>query len=316
MITLANKLRIYCYSCLSFSQLMPINYMNITKLTVLLVFCLFISKGYSEYLCFDILPNQELYSYSATGRDSIIPEIVLVEGGTFKMGSHYGEADEEPVHEIELNTFYMGRYEVTNQQFCAFLNARKTGKKVLKTWVNTADVNNDIIKVGKNYKVTPGREKYPVTSVSWFGASAYCDWLRDKTGDAYRLPTEAEWEYAAKGGRKTHNYVYSGSEILMEVAWFSWNSEATFHQVGGKRPNELGIYDMCGNVQEWCNDWYSETYYNETDRLNPTGPEHGAEVVVRGGHWSLSIEYVRNDDRYKYKPTKMDNTLGFRVVKE
>lgn len=290
--------------------------MNLTNFIALLAFSSCLMNGFSENLFKNNFQELELNSQFATGRDSLIPEVVLVEGGTFKMGSTYGEIDEEPIHEIQLNTFYMGKYEVTNQQFCAFLNARKTGKKVLKTWVNTADVNNDIIKVGKNYKVTPGREKYPVTSVSWFGASAYCDWLRDKTGETYRLPTEAEWEYAAKGGQKTHNYVYSGSAILMEVAWFSWNSDATFHEVGGKRPNELNIYDMCGNVQEWCNDWYAENYYSESDRVNPTGPEHGAEVVVRGGHWSLSIEYVRNDDRYRYKPTKMDNTLGFRVVRQ
>ncbi len=290
--------------------------MNLTHFGVLFAFCLSILNGYSENLYENNLPNWEINSQFTKGRDTLLPEIVLVEGGSFKMGSRYGEIDEEPIHEIDLATFYMGRYEVTNQQFCAFLNARHPGKKVLKSWVNATDVNNDIIKVGKNYRVMPGREKYPATSVSWFGASAYCDWLRDKTGDKYRLPTEAEWEYTAKGGRKTHNYVYSGSEILMEVAWFAWNSEATFHEVGGKRPNELGIYDMCGNVQEWCNDWYSDTYYSDTERVNPTGPEHGTEVVARGGHWSLSIEYVRNDDRYKYKPTKMDNTVGFRVVRE
>lgn len=249
-------------------------------------------------------------------KDKVLPEIVLVEGGEFQMGSRYGEIDEEPVHKVRLQNYYIGRYEVTNAEYCVFLNLRQPGKKELEGWIFSMNENYDIQKSGKDYYVIEGREKFPVTQISWYGASAYCEWLRNLTGEAYRLPTEAEWEFAARGGRKTHKYVYAGSKDVGEVAWFAWNSEKGKHSVGTKMQNELTLFDMNGNVQEWCNDWYSDKYYSELEIDNPSGPDTGKECVVRGGSWNLELEFTRNEDRNKYSPTTKSSTIGFRIAKD
>ena len=249
-------------------------------------------------------------------KDKLLPEIVLVEGGEFPMGSGYGEIDEEPVHKVRLSDYYIGRYEVTNDEYCAFLNLRLPGKRELDTWINTTNDNFDIQKAGKTYFVVQDKGSYPVTQVSWYGASAYCEWLRQLTGEPYRMPTEAEWEFAARGGRKTHQYVYAGSKDVGEVAWFAWNSEKEKHEIGTLKQNELTLYDMNGNVQEWCNDWYGEKYYEEMEIDGPSGPEKGHECVVRGGSWNLEMEYTRNEDRNKYSPNNKSTTIGFRVAKD
>jgi formylglycine-generating enzyme required for sulfatase activity len=259
---------------------------------------------------------RQIQHIAVTKTETYVPEIVLVEGGVFQMGCNYGEIDETPPHKVRLSTFYIGRYEVTNAEFCAFLNIRRSPKKDVDSWIVTTNQEGDIYREGNSYVVKEGRENYPVTLVSWFGTSAYCEFLRDVTGEPFRLPTEAEWEYASKGGKKTHHYVYSGSHDVGEVAWFDWNADGFKHPVGMLKPNELMIYDMCGNVQEWCNDWYDTHYYEDSDVENPTGPETGFECVARGGAFSLGLEYTRNEDRNKFKPTTLNITLGFRVAKD
>lgn len=248
-------------------------------------------------------------------KDSIVPEIVYVEGGIFEMGCQYGETDEEPVHKVRLSNYYIGRYEVTNAEYCAFLNRRRPGARDLKTWIDIGNDNFDIQKkpLG-DYFVVSGRERYPVTHVSWYGASAYCDWLRDYTGEPYRLPTEAEWEFAAKGGINGHYRVYSGSGDLREVAWFAYNSEGELHPVGLKKSNELTLYDMNGNVHEWVNDFYDAHYYEESEVDNPTGPEKGFECIIRGGCWTWEEEDVRNEARFKAAPYHTNLTIGFRIA--
>lgn len=281
--------------------------MNIFRFSLLLTFV----------ILYSIMDGQSRgETPSKRKKDKVLPEIVLVEGGEFMMGSQYGEIDEEPTHKVRLPDYYIGRYEVTNAEYCEFLNLRQPGKRDLETWIFSINENYDIQKSGNDYYVIEGRENYPVTQISWFGASAYCEWLRNFTNQPYRLPTEAEWEFAARGGRKTHHYVYAGSKDVGEVAWFAWNSDKGKHEVGTKKANELTLYDMIGNVQEWCNDWYSEKYYEELEIDSPDGPDKGKECVVRGGSWNLEIEYTRNEDRNKYLPSTKSSTIGFRIAKD
>ncbi len=197
-------------------------------------------------------------------KGSDVPEgMVFVEGGTFEMGSNDYD-NEKPVHRVTVSDFYIGKYEVTQ-----------------KEWQEV---------MGNN----PSRNKgddLPVENVSWNDIQDYLQRLNAKTGGNYRLPTEAELEYAARGGNKSHGYEYSGSNTLDNVAWYYDNSGSKTHSVGTKQPNELGIYDMSGNVWEWCNDWYGENYYSSSSQNNPQGPSSGSVrsaivtpfVVLRSG---------------------------------
>ncbi|MDD3153085.1 MAG: SUMF1/EgtB/PvdO family nonheme iron enzyme, partial [Bacteroidales bacterium] len=136
--------------------------------------------------------------------------------------------------------------------------------------------------------------------------------LNAKTGKTFRLPTEAEWEYAARGGNKSNGYKYSGGNILVHVAWCNDNSNSKAHTVGTRRANELGIYDMSGNVLEWCSDWYGS--YSSGSQTNPTGPSSGSIRVLRGGSWSSSARYCRVSNRYCDGPDSRNSNYGFRLI--
>ena len=140
--------------------------------------------------------------------------------------------------------------------------------------------------------------------------------MKNLTGETYRLPTEAEWEYAARGGNKCRGYKFSGSDILDEVAWNFGNSEGKTHTIGSKKPNELGIYDMSGNVAEWCQDWYGP--YSPNSQTNPQGPLKGAERITRGGSWSdrAYITYCRIGNRLYESPATLWDNVGFRIAKD
>mgnify|MGYP003334401633 CR=1 FL=1 len=152
--------------------------------------------------------------------------------------------------------------------------------------------------------------------VSWYGARAYCTWLSKKIGKEVRLPTEAEWEYAARGGKKSRGYTYSGSNTIGEVAWYDVNADNSLlvQKVGGKSPNELGLYDMSGNVWEWCSDWYDEDYYSSSPSRNPKGPSSGATKVLRGGSWDYFASDCRVAFRYEGNPDNRYFNSGFRVA--
>ncbi len=255
---------------------------------------------------------------SSTGSDDGgVPEnMVLVEGGTFMMGSKDDEATfewETPVHEVMVGDFYMGKYEVTNEEFCEFLNAKGTsmgeyeGTEV--PWIDMSGYT-EIEEVDSVFTVKDGKEKYPAAYVTWFGAWAYCEW---KGG---RLPTEAEWEYAARGGKESKGFKYSGSDNLDEVAWYgdSAGDVMNTHPVGEKAPNELGIYDMSGNVWEWINDYWGENYYQESPNENPQGPQEGTFRVLRGGDWHGDADLCRVSYRYFAPMSYNDIILGFRLV--
>ena len=217
-------------------------------------------------------------------------EMVYVENGTFTMGDTWGDGwiDELPINKVTIAyDFNISKYEVTFDEYDAFCEV---------TYRNKPDDNGW------------GRGKKPAINVSWWDAIAYCNWLSEKEGlskaydsegnlldkngriaadisyvEGYRLPTEAEWEYAARGGRHTEGYKYSGGDDVYFVAWHSENSGGHTHDVGTTQPNELGIYDMSGNVWEWCSDWYDVDYYATGPTKNPYNYNHGLSRVLRGG---------------------------------
>ena len=222
-------------------------------------------------------------------KNDINIDMVFVEGGTFMMGSedHESDSDEKPLHQVQLSDFYIGKYEVTQAE-----------------WTSVMKYNPSNIK----------GDKRPVECVSWFQVQIFISKLSTKTGRYYRLPTEAEWEYAARGGSKSKGYKYSGSNELDKVAWFYDNCEHQTHPVGTKAPNELGIYDMSGNVHEWCSGHYDNLYYSKSPLINPQGAETGEFLVFRGGSWYSDEIYCRIANR-NYNSAELKNfSLGFRLV--
>lgn len=235
-------------------------------------------------------------------------EMVLVEAGSFKMGSTKGLEDERPVHTVKITrSFHVARYAVTFEEYDRF----RRDKAQDGGW---------------------GRGKRPVMGVDWNDAVAYCNWLSKTQGltpcysgggktiqcafsaNGYRLPTEAEWEYAARGGQKSKGYLYAGSDNPDDVAWHAGNSSDQTHPVGLKLPNELGLYDMSGNLWEWCWDWYGEDYYASSPINDPTGPVSGSEKVRRSGSWREAADYVRTTFRSAGSPS-YPGANGFRLVR-
>ena len=221
----------------------------------------------------------------------IEPEMVTVQGGTFAMGGN--EENNQPIHNVALSSFRVAKYETTQAQW----------ERVM----------------GTNPSSYPGCADCPVESISWEDVQTFITKLNALSGKNYRLPTEAEWEYAARGGRKSNNFEFAGSNDLNAVAWNSDNSELTPHPVGQKMPNELGLYDMSGNVWEWCNDWYDKNYYANSQKNDPPGPEakppeeknDGVHLpplhVVRGGNIGNGTAYNRVTYRPKFR-------LGYRWI--
>jgi formylglycine-generating enzyme required for sulfatase activity len=225
--------------------------------------------------------------------------LVKVDGGTFSMG------EDSSAHQVTVGSFYMGKYEVTQREYQAIM--------------------------GTNPSYFKG-DNLPVEEVSWYDAVEYCNKRSIKDGltpayrgsgnnivcdftvSGYRLPTEAEWEYAAKGGNKdTQVYEYAGSNSVDTVAWYEGNSGGKTHPVGTKQPNVLGLYDMSGNVWEWCWDWYGA--YSSGAQTNPMGASSGAYRVFRGGSWSLNGQYLRSAYRLYNTPSGRDFSIGFRLLR-
>jgi len=256
--------------------------------------------------------SSQTVSVSQSGTaPSITIDMVLVSGGSFTMGctSEQGsDCDsnerERPSHSVTLSTFYIGKYEVTEGQWKAVM--------------------------GDNPSYYPKGDNYPVENVRWndivgtsgattvingitYYANGFIYKLNQMTGKQYRLPTEAEWEYAARGRRSNGNK-YSGSNTVGDVAWYSSNSGSSKHPVGTKAANELGIYDMSGNVYEWCSDWFSSSYYNSSPQNNPLGPSTGSLRVGRGGSWYSSASSVRVSFRNYWVPGDRYDLLGFRLA--
>ncbi len=225
---------------------------------------------------------------------SNLPEIemVWVSGGTFTMGATSEQGSdafdwEKPAHSVTLSGYYIGKYEVTQKLWKAVMGSNPS-----------------------NFK----GDNLPVENVSWNDVQEFIRKLNQMTGKKYRLPTEAEWEYAARGGGNSRGYKYSGSDNVGSVAWYYDNSGSTMHPVGSKTPNDLGIYDMSGNVWEWCQDWYSSNYYSSSPQRNPQGPASGSRRVERGGGWDFVAGCCRVSFRDGITPDKRGNALGFRLA--
>jgi len=227
----------------------------------------------------------------ATGKRSYDIDMVYVKGGSFTMGNT-GEHDsvfysrETPAHTVTLNDFYICKFEVTQGLW----------KEVM----------------GSSPSYFTDDDNLPVEQVSWDDCQTFIQRLNDSTGKNYRLPTEAEWEYAALGGSESKGYKYSGSDNIDDVAWYWENSEETTHSVGTKQPNELGIYDMSGNVWEWCSDLYDT--YSSGSQNNPMGAEAGTNHVLRGGSWRNDANYCRVRNRFCDMPDAEYFNCGIRLV--
>ncbi|OWY23184.1 hypothetical protein C7N43_07475 [Sphingobacteriales bacterium UPWRP_1] len=270
----------------------------------------------SDYGTFTHPPRQQRLNAIATGWNNArnltappdlpplfdqpnLPEMVYIEGGSFNMGyNSLLSLDEGPVHPVTLDGFYMAKTEVTVDQYRTFCNAtsREMPFPVSWGWI----------------------DNYPIVNVSWDDANAYCVWLSTVTGQKYRLPTEAEWEYAARAGNQSTvlDYPFSGSLFIGEVGWYKDNSLEQPHPVGLKNANRFGLYDMTGNVWEWCSDWYDAAYYFSSDAKNPAGPYFGEKKVLRGGSWATPTTDCSVYDRDMGFPGLGLHFTGFRVVKE
>ena len=233
------------------------------------------------------------------------PEMIFVKGGSFRMGSNKGDPDEKPVHTVLLGSYYIGKYEVTVKQYKEFCKAKK--KKMPNYPVDEWYEEHD------RAKKWVWKDNNPITNVTWNNAREYCEWLSKETGKKYNLPTEAQWEFAAKGGKKSKHFQYSGSDNINEVAWYD---ETTYERgplpVGRLKPNELGIHDMSGSAWEWCKDRYGK--YRGSMQRAPKGPDKGSYRVIRGGSWYYVDEMCRVTTRDGPYPYYSNFNYGFRVV--
>ena len=248
------------------------------------------------------------------------------------MGDTFGDGDddEKPIHEVCVDDFYLGEHEVTNAEFKKFID--ETGYKTSAEKEGTgwglskygAKGGEWGKKKGLNWKhpIYPaddvsGKMNHPVVQVSWYDAQEYIKWLNRKTERNYRLPTEAEWEYAARsGGRKEKYAGTSKKSDLGDYAWYLENSRVTTHPVKTKLPNFLGLYDMTGNVSEWVSDWYGKDYYRNSPKDNPKGPGSGEYRALRGGSWAHFPLYFRATFRYWDIPDLRDLLYGFRIAQD
>lgn len=218
------------------------------------------------------------------------PEVVFVKGGNFKMGSNI-EDQERPIHNSAVSNFWIGKYPITFEEFDFFCKDTKRKMPDDGNW---------------------GRRYRPVINVTFEDVNLYCLWLKNKTGRPYRLPTESEWEYAAKGGILSKSNKFSGDNDIEAVGWYKKNSGNKTMPVGQKKCNELGLFDMSGNVWEWCSDWYSP--YILVPPIDYTGAVSGTKKVNRGGGWISESHFCRITYRTGWDPKNKDNNLGFRIA--
>ncbi len=290
--------------------------------------------------------TETVYFYKGTGTYEVIVGdpvgMVLIPNGTFNMGSTVNPY-ESPIHSVTVSSFYTGKYEVTNSDYVVFLNSQGNQTEGGVEWIDLTANQWNGITGGPNpgtFTVVPGYENRPVVYITWCGAVAYCNWLSSQHGytpcygpinnrgndpsvwrtlKGYRLPTEAEWEYACRGG-STAEY-YWGDPYppdppnIGNYSWYTTNSDGNHHNIGGKSPNSFGLYDMSGNILEWCSDWNDNNYYSISPGTNPTGPSTGLNRVHRGGSWNHALDRCRSGNRGYATPYGRYNVLGFRLFR-
>jgi formylglycine-generating enzyme required for sulfatase activity len=280
-----------------------------------------ITRNQIRLALLNYLEESEIQDYNwQTRNQEIFPEMILVQGGEFEMGN-IGEQHEEPQHRVQVSSFEIGKYLVKNVQYAAFLNAY--GNPELNKWIELNErfgtEKSRIGQTGETFYVENGYEDHPVNFVSWYGAQAYCQWLSQHTGQHFRLPREAEWEFAARGGIHSEGCTYAGSDDPFEVAWFRENADEHAHPVGRKKPNALGLYDMSGNMREWCQDWYAGNYYRQCAEkglvTDPQGPKNGKFRIYRGGCWYFDAPAIRIAARLWKTPDSRHLNHGLRVVR-
>ena len=259
------------------------------------------------------------------------PQFIKIKGGHFKMGdfNYEGFANANKIHTVNLDDYEISQYEITNWQFYQFiieygsdkvLQGEYKGEKMLY------EHQDGLIKNGTMWTISPGKEYYPVVNVTWFGANEYCEFYADS---GYALPSEAEWEYAARqlgdtirfgNGKSIANPIeinYNSSINVKNCKTYSLDGSyiARSSRVCSFPPNDLGIFDMSGNVWEWCYDWYESNYYFHSRKDNPSGPWFGTEKIIRGGSWYSSAFEIRTTLRYAVRPNYASGDIGFRVVR-
>ena len=246
--------------------------------------------------------------------------MVLIPAGEFQMGSNSGKSDEKPIHSVYIDAFYMDKYEVTNAQYAAFLNAKGKHTESGKTWLDIGSAPARIEYVAGVYRAKGGYENHPVTDVSWYGAMAYAAWA------GKRLPTEAEWEKAARGNLSGLTYPW-GNSIDSSKANYRGNIGDTT-AVGKYTANGYGLYDMAGNVWEWCLDEYNSGFYAVSPSQNPLSEANSimwildnytgvnSSRVLRGGSWNNNTRIVRVAFRFRTDPTSTNDDLGFRCARD
>lgn len=266
--------------------------------------------------------------------------MVEIPAGQYQMGSRAGDQDEQPEHTVKISAFQMARTETTWGEFRAFVaatgyntDAEKRGASYSWDSLGWHLIPGVCWRHDERGKLRmPGQEQFPVVHVSWNDAAHFCNWRSrqehlqavytfladtvfiDFNADGYRLPTEAEWEYAA--GRLNAG-LFSGKGPVDSLAWHSGNARHRAHPVGQKRPNQLGLFDLTGNVWEWCQDYYSKDYYAQSkNRNDPTGPLPGDERVLRGGSWNNTPRHCRNTNRSSRFPDFSDGNVGFRIARK
>ncbi len=255
----------------------------ISKIILLIVVITSIANGHSK------TEQSIIYTRNTAIIKSIVNNMVYVEGGTFTMGctSEQGsdcDDNEKPAHQVTLSSYQIGKYEVTQAQWEAVMGRKQSSHENCPT-CPAEEINLDVVQ-------------------------EFIKKLNAKTGKSFRLPTEAEWEYAARGGKRSKGYKYSGGDDPFDIGWFLFNSKGTTHPVGKKLPNELGLYDMSGNVWEWCQDWYGA--YSTQAQRNPFGPSSGVYRLFRGGSWNFERWSMRVSRRLSYSPAIRG--LGFRLA--
>ena len=244
-----------------------------------------VSEEYPEFIS-----DKVVFEIRGTPDNKIEIQFEIIKGGSYTMGTRDGDDNTKPTHRVTLNDFYIGKYEITQEQWLKIM--------------------------GTNPSLHRNCPTCPVENVTYTDILKFIEKLnRQNTGFYYRLPTEAEWEFAASSGKTKDRELFSGNNSAEPVAWYVANSAGSTHPVGEKAPNDFGIYDLSGNVSEWCSDFYSPLYYKLSPEKNPPGPESGGSRVVRGGSWNQAANSCRTTNRQYEVQTFKSPNIGLRLVK-